>query len=358
MLGRALRLATSPLQRRIAAMELVPPLEFPCRIEALPEGCSTIDNSLYNDEQYARSWHSTDRSKELATLDLLNSARIPYFDRVWREQLDLPPARPGTFLEVGCGGGIATSALAGLGYHMTGVDPSAPSLDEARTHARRLQLQGKLVFHEGSAYNLGMFPAASFDGVVMADVLEHLLDLPSAVQQVWRVLKPGGILVFDTINRSYKSYLLTIVLAQETLGMVPPRTHDWRLYIKPHELAFLLQSHGFLVDTSHFRGMMPTLDPRQLLRGPPGGWIAQMHEPRLPPPPLSDFVETASLEVNYMGWAVKSKAAAASQRAAGIGAEAASSAVDADAPPSHAPGELAQGLRNFRRSYHSRRSAV
>ena len=98
--------------------------------------------------------------------------------------------------------------------------------------------------------------------------------------------------------------------------MVPPRTHDWRLYIKPHELAFLLQSHGFLVDTSHFRGMMPTLDPRQLLRGPPGGWIAQMHEPRLPPPPLSDFVETASLEVNYMGWAVKSKAAAASQNLA------------------------------------------
>jgi len=99
-LRSALRLASGPLQRRLAAMELIPPLEFPCRIEPLPEGCSTIDNSLYNDAQYASSWHSTDRSKELATLDLLNAARIPYFDRVWRQQLDLPPTRPGAFLEV------------------------------------------------------------------------------------------------------------------------------------------------------------------------------------------------------------------------------------------------------------------
>ena len=99
-LRSALRLASGPLQRRLAAMELIPPLEFPCRIEPLPEGCSTIDNSLYNDTQYASSWHSTDRSKELATLDLLNAARIPYFDRVWRRQLDLPPTRPGAFLEV------------------------------------------------------------------------------------------------------------------------------------------------------------------------------------------------------------------------------------------------------------------
>ena len=100
VLRSALRLASGPLQRRLAAMELIPPLEFPCRIEPLPEGCSTIDNSLYNDVQYASSWHSTDRSKELATLDLLNAARIPYFDRVWRRQLNLPPTRPGAFLEV------------------------------------------------------------------------------------------------------------------------------------------------------------------------------------------------------------------------------------------------------------------
>mmetsp|Transcript_22089 Transcript_22089/g.56223 ORF Transcript_22089/g.56223 Transcript_22089/m.56223 type:complete len:171 (+) Transcript_22089:3-515(+) len=168
----------------------------------------------------------------------------------------------------------------------------------------------------------------------MADVLEHLLDLPRAIQQVRRVLRPGGVLVFDTINRSYKSYLLTIVLAQEAMGMVPPHTHDWRLYIKPHELGFLLQAHGFLCDTGHFRGLMPTLDPRQLLRAPPipkpaAGWSA-----RLPSPPLSDFVETSSLEVNYMGWAVKSELAASGEESP---------------PKEHAPGALAKGLRDFER---------
>ena len=96
----------------------------------------------------------------------------------------VPAAKPyANCPQVGCGGGIASAALAGLGYHVTGVDPSAPSLEEARAHARRLSLQDRLVFLEGSAYDLSMFPPASFDGVVMADVLEHLLDLPSAVQQ-------------------------------------------------------------------------------------------------------------------------------------------------------------------------------
>ena len=101
-----------------------------------------------------------------------------------------------------------------------------------------------------------------------------------------------------------------------------------------HAPGPLLQAHGFLCDTGHFRGLMPTLDPRQLLRAPPipnpaAGWSA-----RLPSPPLSDFVETSSLEVNYMGWAVKSELA-------GSGEE--------SPPKEHAPGALAKGLRDFER---------
>ena len=77
---QALRVLGSPVRRRLAGMELAPPLEFACRIEALPAGFSTIDNNLlYSDDQYVRSWHSEDTSsKELATLALLISARIPF----------------------------------------------------------------------------------------------------------------------------------------------------------------------------------------------------------------------------------------------------------------------------------------
>jgi len=233
----------------------------------------------------------------------LNAARIPYFDRVWRRVLQLGPARPGAFLEVGCGGGIATTALASLGYHMTGVEPAAPSLDAAREHARRLELQD-ISFVQGSAYDLSMFPPECFDGVVMADVLEHLYDLPAAVAQVRRVLRPGGVLVFDTINRTYTSYVLAIALAQEGLRIVPPLTHDWRMFIKPDELSYLLQAKGFQCDTSHFRGMAPTPALHQPLSGA-AALVRALRTGAPPLLPLGDFVEVTSLEVNYLGYAVK-----------------------------------------------------
>ena len=220
---------------------IVPPEEFACRIERLTAGSASIDNDLYSDAAHVATWHSEDTSRQLATLQLLNAARIPYFDRVWRQQLELGPSREGSFLEIGCGGGIATGALATLGYNMTGVDPAAASLEAAREHAGRLGLHERMHFLRGDACDLSMFPRESFDGVLLADVLEHLYDLPKAVAQAWRVLRPGGVLAFDTINRTFASYVLTIALAQEGLRIVPPRTHDWRLYIKPHELTYLLQ---------------------------------------------------------------------------------------------------------------------
>ena len=87
MLGRFLARRAAAALRNLP--EFVPPLEFPCRIERLPEGCSTIDNELYDDAHYSSTWHAEDTSRELATLQLLNAARIPYFDRVWRQQLQL-----------------------------------------------------------------------------------------------------------------------------------------------------------------------------------------------------------------------------------------------------------------------------
>ena len=337
---------------------VVPPPEFACRIEPIPEHATTIDNQLYGDPAHASSWHSSETSQELATLQLLNAARIPYFDRQWRRQLLIGPARVGSFLEVGCGGGIATAALAKLGYSMMGVEPQQASLEAAREHARRLGLQERLSFVQGDAYDLSMFPPGCFDGVLMADVLEHLHDLPAAIAQVWRVLKPGGVLVFDTINRTFASYVLAIALAQEGLRVVPPNTHDWRMFIQPLELAFLLQAHGFLVDTSTFRGMAPTFALGNPLRG--ASHLATSLRTGAPPPlPFSDFVEVSSLEVNYLGYGVKPAASAkptngqdASPWPSGS-AESAANGQDAPLdglPPRHAPGELARGLREASRA--------
>ena len=104
-------------------------------------------------------------------------------------------------------------------------------------------------------------------------------------------------------TRTSGAYVFAIGVAQEGLRLVPPRTHDWRLFIKPDEVSFLLQEHGFACDTAHFRGLAPTLSTnpfgalaaaRRTLQGgaPPGV-------------PLSDFVEVGTLEVQYMGWALR-----------------------------------------------------
>lgn len=278
-----------PVHRVLRALpELVPPPELPDRLARIDESETTIDNALYDDDAWAASWHRED-NEHLASLQLLNPARVPYFHAAWRDQLRCEPSSGARrFLDIGCGGGIVTEELAGLGYPMHGIDLSEKAIAYARERAASRKASN-LRYDTGSAYDLSAFEAGSFDGVLMSDILEHLHDLPTAVSEVARVLKPGGVLIFDTINRTVLSYVLTIVLAQDVLRIVPPGTHDWRLYIRPEELSLLLQRHGFEVDSAHFVGMTPTIDVARLL----GGRV-----------PLGDFQQSHHrMRANYLGWA-------------------------------------------------------
>merc|ERR1712113_431230 len=99
-------------------------------------------------------------------------------------------------------------------------------------------------FWNGSAYELP-FAAASFDAVVISDVLEHLFDLPLALREASRVVRPGGVLLFDTIDRTMTSLLVAIAGAEFIARIVPRGTHDWRLFIRPSELQQALASAGF-----------------------------------------------------------------------------------------------------------------
>ena len=147
------------------------------------------------------------------------------------------------------------------------MDPSTNSLVAARQQAaEELPTAQRPEFLEGTCYAL---PAAdgALDGVVMSDVLEHFHDLRAAVGEVYRVLRPGGVFVFDTINRTYKSYLFAALLAPEVAAMVPPNTHDWRLFITPDEVEQLLNSTGFEVGPrTDLVGMRPE-DPSDTSKG-------------------------------------------------------------------------------------------
>eukprot|EP00303_Exanthemachrysis_gayraliae_P001415 CAMPEP_0206014270 /NCGR_PEP_ID=MMETSP1464-20131121/17995_1 /ASSEMBLY_ACC=CAM_ASM_001124 /TAXON_ID=119497 /ORGANISM="Exanthemachrysis gayraliae, Strain RCC1523" /LENGTH=296 /DNA_ID=CAMNT_0053388015 /DNA_START=1 /DNA_END=891 /DNA_ORIENTATION=+ len=288
--GRSLWDMLSPVHRLVRALpELTPPPEFPDRLQPIDPSLTTIDNAVYDEEGVADGWHGGD-ADQLASLQLLNPARVPFFLRAFRAQLRTGAEAP-RLLDIGCGGGLVTEELARAGYTIVGLDMSEKAVAYARARAEDQGLS-TASYEVGDAYDLSRFADASFDGVVMSDVLEHLHDLPRAVGGVARVLAPGGVFAFDTINRTVLSYVLTIALAQEALRVVPANTHDWRMYVRPEELSLLLQRTGFEVDTAHFVGMKPGVDPRRLFRG------------RVP---LGDFWEApGALRVNYLGWARRS----------------------------------------------------
>jgi len=141
-------------------------------------------------------------------------------------------------VDLGCGGGLVTNALARLeGYSkLVGVDLSKAGLSYARSKAPNGTVPE---FRLASMYETGL-EDASFDVVIMSDVLEHLTDLPMMLKEVYRLLRPGGLFLFDTIDRSFFSYFVAIFGAEYVTGIVPKGSHDWGLFIRPSELGDLL----------------------------------------------------------------------------------------------------------------------
>ncbi len=157
-------------------------------------------------------------------------------------------------LDVGCGGGLVAEGLARLGAETTGIDASETSIGVARRHAEQ---EGVAVTYECAVPEDLAARQRVFDAVVSMEVVEHVADLDAFLRAIAAVTRPGGIIVLATLNRTLKSLLLAKVGAEYVLRWVPPGTHDWRKFIKPHELARALARHGIAM--TDVRGM--TYDP-------------------------------------------------------------------------------------------------
>lgn len=254
------------------------------RTRAVDPATTSIDNECYH--QFGESWWSLDGP--VSGLHEMNPARLAYFEGVFRQRFGEGFKNERTFIDVGCGGGILTEALARSGYEATGYDVSGSSLAVARRHAA---LSGVSVRYEsGSAYSLPI-PDASVDGAIISDVLEHLHDLPRAAAELARVLKPGGVLVFDTISRTPKSYLLMILLAQDVLKLVHPKTHDFSMFIRPSELRSVLAKHG--MEVREMKGLSPALPIAVVI------WNVWRRRA------VGPFAVSKDLSVSYLGYAVK-----------------------------------------------------
>ena len=213
----------------------------------------TIDNALY--DRLADGWW--DEKGFLYFLKAVaNPWRVPYFQRVLLAlQVDPIGKRA---LDVGCGGGLLAEEFAALGFAVTGIDPSEQSLVAARAHSTLSGLD--IDYRHGYGDRLP-FESESFDVVYCCDVLEHIQNWDAVIGEIARVLKRGGVLLYDTINRTILSKLLMIKVVQEwgLTSFAPPNLHLWDMFIKPAELQASLERHG--LRNQEVRGLKLSLNP-------------------------------------------------------------------------------------------------
>jgi len=169
-----------------------------------------------------------DPQGEFRPLHELNPLRLGWIDGLARL------ARKDV-LDVGCGGGILSEAMARLGARVTGIDLSDKPLRVAELHLLESHLP--VSYRKISAEDLANEAPATFDVVTCMELLEHVPDPASTVAACARLLKPGGRAFFSTINRNPKAYLFAVVGAEYVLGLLPKGTHDYARFIKPSELA-------------------------------------------------------------------------------------------------------------------------
>ena len=184
----------------------------------------------------------------MAQLHKLNPARIGYLrDLILRHFPDGTEAAPLqglTVLDIGCGGGLLSEPLARLGATITGIDPAPNSIAAASRHAQAMDLE--IDYRTATAEDLAA-PGARVDLVVGMEVVEHVPRPDAFVGIAASLVRPGGLLVLSTLNRTAKSFALAIVGAEYVLRWLPRGTHRWAQFITPDELAGLVRRAGLKV---------------------------------------------------------------------------------------------------------------
>ena len=162
----------------------------------------------------------------------LNPLRLKYVDRAVSLAGKDAPAR---VVDVGCGGGILSEAMARTGARVLGIDLSNACLDVARLHA--LEVRVELCYRAVSADELARERPADFDAVTCMELLEHVPDPASMLASLAALVKPGGDVIVSTLNRHPLSFAVAIIGAEHIARVLPRGTHDYLKFIRPSELA-------------------------------------------------------------------------------------------------------------------------
>jgi 2-polyprenyl-6-hydroxyphenyl methylase/3-demethylubiquinone-9 3-methyltransferase len=256
----------------------------------------TINNGIY--DELADTWWDEHQFLHLLKA-MVNPWRVPYFKSALMKHYgqDLSRVR---LLDIGCGGGVLTEEFAWMGCQAVGIDISPRSIAVAQVHAAQSGLS--IDYRTGEATSLP-FEEGSFEAVSCCDMLEHVSDWERVIAESARVLKPGGLFLFDTINRTQKSRAVMIHGLQKSsfIRLMPADTHIWEMFIKPDEITTALQKQGMNVED--IQGSKIAKNPLATL------WdVRQKKQGRITFGELGRRLELKldrDLSFNYLGYACK-----------------------------------------------------
>lgn len=198
----------------------------------------------------ARWWDPDGESRPLHDLNPVRAAYVA-------DRLNLRGAR---VADVGCGGGLLSEALAKAGARVTGIDLGEKVIEIARLHMHESRLETPnldIDYRVQSSADLAAAEAESFDAVCCMELIEHVPDPAALVGDLVRMLKPGGVLVMSTLNRTPAAFGAAILGAEYLMRMLPRGTHHYAQFLKPSELGRLMRHAGLEVDDVSGLGYNP-----------------------------------------------------------------------------------------------------
>lgn len=200
---------------------------------------STIDqDEVTKFSKLANKWW--DKDGEFRTLHQINPLRLSYIkDKIIRHfgefKSDL------TIIDIGCGGGLISVPLAKLGAQITGLDASAKNIETAKFHAQKLGLEINYLCSSAEEHK------KQYDVVLCLEIIEHVLNPEVFIAAISKLLKPGGMIIISTINRTPRSYLRAIIGAEYILRWVPRGTHEFAKFLKPSEISQMLNKNNLQI---------------------------------------------------------------------------------------------------------------